>query len=188
MKWLFSLTLAFLVFHGHAQENVNPFNVQVSVTSFEGRFHIQASYAIPMNICSAFAFITDYEGAKNIPEILEARIISRAGNKVRVYRVIEEQALYFPIEMRSVMEYVETPYRGLTFEQISGDMKSYKGGWRLTSDKGKTDFKYEAWVEPDSIIPSAVIEYFMKNSTRRGFELMAQRASQHKTVQTLVCK
>jgi Polyketide cyclase / dehydrase and lipid transport len=188
MKWIFSLTLTLLISHGYAQENSNPFDVQVSVAQIEGRFQIQASYSIPMNICNAFAFITDYEGAKNIPGILEAKIISRAGNKVRVYRVIEEQALYFPIEMKSVMEYIETPYRGLSFEQISGDMKSYKGSWRLTSDKGKTDFKYEAWVEPDSIIPSAVIEYFMKNSSRGRFELMAQRASQHKAVEKLACK
>ena len=119
---------------------------------------------------------------------MEAKIISRAGNKVRVYRVIEEQALFFPIEMRSVTEYIETPNKTLVFEQISGDMKSYKGNWRLTSDKGKTSFKYDAWMEPDSVIPSAVIEYFMKNSTRGRFELMAQRAFQYKTIEALACK
>ena len=95
MKWIFPLFLVLLISQTHAQENSNPFDVQVSVTPIEGRFHIQASYAIPMNICNAFAFITDYEEIKNIPGILEAKIISRAGNKVRVYRVIEEQALYF---------------------------------------------------------------------------------------------
>lgn len=141
-----------------------------------------------MNICNAFAFITDYEGVKNIPGILEAKIISRVGNKVRVYRVIEEQALFFPIEMRSVTEYIETPNKSLVFEQISGDMKSYKGNWRLTLDKGKTSFKYDAWMEPDSVIPSAMIEHFMKNSTRGRFESMAQRASQYKNVEALTCK
>ena len=188
MKWLSPLFLVLLISQSHAQENANPFDVQVSVTPIEGRFHIQASYAIPMNICNAFAFITDYEGVKNVPGILKVKIISREGNKVRVYRVIEEQALYFPIEMKSVMEFIETPYRGLTFEQISGDMKSYKGNWRLMSDKGKTSFKYDAWMEPDSVIPSAVIEYFMKNSTRGRFELMAQRAFQYKTIEALACK
>jgi hypothetical protein len=188
MKWIFTLILVLLISQGHAQEHVNPFDVQVSVTQADGRFHIQASYTIPINICTAFAFITDYEGAKNVPGILEVKIISRAGNKVRVYRVIEEQALFFPIEMRSVTEYTETPNRALTFEQISGDMKSYKGGWKLTSDKGKTSFKYDALMEPDSIIPSAVIEHFVKSSTRGRFELMAQRASQYKTVEALTCK
>ena len=80
------------------------------------------------------------------------------------------------------------PNRLLTFEQISGDTKLHKGSWRLTSDKGKTNFKYEALVEPDSFIPSAVIEYFMKNSIRGRFELMAQRASQNKAVEALACK
>jgi hypothetical protein len=188
MKWIFSLMLVFLISQSHSQENANPFEVQVSVTPIEGRFHVQASYSAPIDICNAFSFITAYEGAKNIPGILESKVISRIGNKVRVYRVIEEHVLFFPIEMKSVMEYIETPYRGLTFEQISGDMKSYRGSWRLTSDKANTSFKYEAWVEPDSFIPSAVIEYFMKNSIRGRFELMAQRASQHRAVQMLACK
>ena len=119
MKWLSPLFLVLLISQSHAQENSNPFDVQVSVAQIEGRFHIQASYAIPMNICNAFAFITDYEGVKNVPGILKVKIISREGNKVRVYRVIEEQTLFFPIEMKSVMEFIETPYRGLNFEQIS---------------------------------------------------------------------
>lgn len=186
MKWIFPLTLILLMFQSHAQENA--LDVQVSVTPIEGRFHIQASYVIPINICSAFAFITDYEGAKNTPGVLEAKIISRVGNKVRVYRVVEEQALFFPIEMKSVTEFIETPNGSLAFEQISGDMKSYKGNWRLTSDKVKTTFKYEAWVEPSSAIPSAVIEYFMKNSTRERFESMAQRASKYKAGDMLACK
>jgi len=188
MKWIIALTVVLLVSQSHAQESSNPFDVQVSVTAVEGRFHIQASYAIPINICNAFAFITDYEGAKNIPGILEAKILSRVGNKVWVYRVIEEQTLYFPIAMKSVTEFIETPNRSLAFEQISGDMKSYMGSWRLVSDKAKTGFKYEAWVEPGSIIPSAVMEYFLKNSARGRFEMMAQRASQNKTIDTQACK
>lgn len=188
MKWIFPLALVLLISQSHAQENANPFDVQVSVSPIEGRFQIQASYVVPINICNAFSFITAYEGAKNIPGILESKVISRVGNKVRVYRVIEESVLFFPIEMKSTVEYTETPNRLLAFEQISGDTKFYKGSWRLLSDKGKTSFKYEALVEPDSFIPSAVIEYFMKNSIRGRFELMAQRAAQHKSPESLVCK
>ena len=188
MKWIFPLTLVLFLSQGHAQENANPFDVQVNVSAIEGRFHIQASYSVPIDICNAFSFITAYEGAKNIPGILESKVISRTGNKVRVYRVIEESVLFFPVEMKSTVKYTETPNRLLTFEQISGDTKFYKGSWRLTSDKVNTSFKYEATVEPDSLIPSAVIEYFMKNSIRGRFELMAQRASQYRAVQTMACK
>jgi hypothetical protein len=90
--------------------------------------------------------------------------------------------------MKSIVEYTETPNRLLTFEQISGDTKFYKGSWRLTSDKANTSFKYEALVEPNSLIPSAVIEYFMRNSIRGRFELMAQRATQHKAPEGIACK
>ena len=86
------------------------------------------------------------------------------------------------------MEYTEVPNRLLNFEQISGDTKFYKGSWKLTTDKDKTFFKYEALVEPNSLIPSAVIEYFMKNSIRGRFELMARRASQYRVTEMLACK
>lgn len=188
MKIIFPLTLILLTSQAHTQENVNPFDVQVSVNPVDGRFQIQASYIVPINICSAFAFITDYEGMKSIPGILEVKVISKAGNKVRVQRVIEEQILFFPIEMKSIMEYTEIPNRLLNFEQISGDTKFYKGSWKLTPDKDKTFFKYEALVEPNSLIPSAVIEYFMKNSIRGRFELMARRANQYRVTEILACK
>jgi hypothetical protein len=173
---------------GHAQENANPFDVQVSVSSIQGSFQIQASYVVPINICNAFSFISAYEGAKNIPGILESKIISRAGNKVQVYRIIEENVLFFPIELKSTVEYTETPNRLITFEQINGDIKLYKGSWRLFPDKGKTSLNYEAWVELDTLIPSAVIEYFIKNSIRGRFEVMAQRAAQHRSPEGLACK
>jgi hypothetical protein len=188
MKWFSTLALAFFITQSFAQENPNPFDVRVNVTLSDSRFHAQANYSVPMNICSAYAFITDYEGSKNIPGIVEAKVISRAGNKVRVYRVIEEQILFFPIEMKSTVEYTELPYRSLTFEQISGDTKSYRGTWKLLEQKDKTVFKYDAQIEPNSIIPLAIIEYFIKNSMRERFESMAQRASEYKAIQAFACK
>ncbi|QWD74246.1 cyclase/dehydrase [Polynucleobacter sp. TSB-Sco08W16] len=188
MKLLLALALTFFISHGFAQENSIPIDVQVNVTPIDGRFHIQASYSLPTSICSAYAFITDYEGSKNIPGIVEAKVISRAGNKVRVYRVIEEQILFFSIEMKSTVEYTELPNKSLTFEQISGDTKSYKGTWKLTEEKDKIVFKYDSLLEPNSIVPTAIVEYFIKNNIRGRFESMAQRASQYKPPETLACK
>ncbi|MBU3622708.1 SRPBCC family protein [Polynucleobacter sp. AP-Latsch-80-C2] len=188
MKWFLTIALAFFISQSVAQENFNPFDVRVNVTLVDGRFHTQASYSVPMNICSAYAFITDYEGSKNIPGIIEARVISRVGNKVRVYRVIEEQILFFPIEMKSTVEYIELANKSLAFEQISGDNRSYKGTWKLLEEKDKTVFKYDAQIEPNSIVPSAIIEYFIKNSMRGRFEVMAQKASQFKSIEAIACK
>jgi hypothetical protein len=188
MKWLLFLTLAIPAFGGYAQVNVNPFDVQVGTRVIDGRIQIDASYTVPINICSAFAFITAYEDAKNIPGILESKVIARVGNKVRVYRVIEEQILFFPIELKSTIEYTEVPNRLVAFEQISGDTKFYKGSWKLLPDKDSTTFRYEALVEPHSLIPSSVTEYFMKNSLKERFELMAQKARETRASTPIACK
>ena len=188
MKWIFPLALVLFLSQGYAQESANPYDVQVSTRAIDGRIQIQASYTVPINICSAFAFITSYEGAKNIPGILESKVISRSGNKVRVYRAIEEQILFFPIELKSTIEYTEVPNRLVAFEQISGDTKFYKGSWRLFPDKDSTIFKYEALVEPHSLIPSSITEYFMKNGLRERFESMAQKAREHRASVAIACK
>ena len=187
MKWIVCLFLFISALHSHAQENANPYDVQVSVISEDGYFKIQASYAVPIDICAAYAFITDYEGAKSIPGIVESKVISRTRNKVRVQRLIREQILFFPVEMKSLMEYTETPNKLITFEQLSGDNKQYRGSWRLSEGKDKTLFRYEAIVEPHSIIPSLVIEYFVRNSIRSRFELMAKRAAQAKFTEYFAC-
>ena len=176
------------MFGANAQENKNIHDVQVSTKAIDSRIQIEASYAVPINICNAFAFITAYEGAKNIPGILESKVISRLGNKVRVYRVIEEQILFFTVELKSTIEYTESPNRLVTFEQISGDTKFYKGSWRLSPDKDSTIFKYEALVEPHSLIPSSVVEYFMRNSLKERFELMAQKALENRSSTAATCR
>jgi hypothetical protein len=188
MKQLLFLALFVAFSSVWAQENTNPYDVQVSSKGVNGRIHIEASYVVPINVCNAFAFITSYENAKNIPGILESKVISRAGNKVRVYRVIEEQILFFQIELKSTIEYTEEPNRLISFEQIGGDTKLYKGSWRLSPNKDSTVFKYDAIVEPHPLIPLGVIEYFMKNNLKERFEFMAQRARDHKVASTTSCK
>jgi len=105
MKWLVCLFLSASAIQIHAHENINPYDVHASVITEYGHFKIQASYEVAIDICSAYAFIADYEGAKNMPRILESKIISRTRNKVRVQRLIREQILFIPIEMKSLMEY-----------------------------------------------------------------------------------
>jgi len=188
MKWLCSLALMLLVSLSHAEENVNPFNVQVSVIPMNGRFQINASYVVPINICSAYSYITDYEGSKNIPGIIEVAVISRVGNKVRVRRVIEEDVLFFHVSMKSIVEYTETPNELVNFEQISGDAKFYKGAWRMTPNGNKTMVKYDGLVELDTAIPSAIVEYFMKNNMRSRLGSMALKASQQKVPEVGACK
>ena len=171
-----------------AQESSNAYDLKVAVTRAGDRFQVSASYEVPITICEAFAFITDYEGAKNLPGIVDSKVLSRSGNKVKVARLLEERILFIPFEMRSELEYVEIPNKALLFEQLSGDTKYYKGSWRLLSEKDFTTFKYDAQIEPNSLVPSAVIEFFIKNILRRQFESMAEVASLKKSVLPKTCR
>jgi hypothetical protein len=171
-----------------AQDASNPYDLKLTIARTGDRFQVSASYEVPMTVCEAFAFITDYEGATNFPGVVDSRILSRSGNKVKIVRLLEERILFIPIEMRSELEYVEFPNKALFFEQVSGDTKYYKGSWRLLPDKGFTTFKYDAQVEPNSLLPSTVIEFFIKNILRRQFEAMAEVALVKKSSFLKVCK
>jgi hypothetical protein len=90
--------------------------------------------------------------------------------------------------VRSELEYIEFPNKALFFEQISGDTKYYKGSWRLLPERDATTFKYDAQIEPNSLVPSAVIEFFIKNILRRQFESMAEMAALKKSVSIKPCR
>jgi hypothetical protein len=171
-----------------AQESSNPYDIKVAVTRLGDRIQVNASYEAPITPCEAFAFITDYEGAKNLPGIVDSKVLSRSGNKVKVARLLEERILFFSFEVRSELEYLEFPNKALMFEQLNGDTKYYKGSWRLFPEKNFTIFKYDAQVEPNSLVPSAVIEFFIKNGLRQQFESMAEMASLKRSASAKACR
>jgi hypothetical protein len=188
MKWILISILSVLSLQVAAQDSDNPFNVQINIKPTNGRFHINANYTVPIQPCNTYAFLTDYEASKNIAGVIDLKILSRSANKVRVSRTLEEDILFFHIQLKTVVEYTEVPYQLLSFEQVSGDAKYYKGTWRLVPDKDRTTVKYDAVVELDSIVPMAVIEYFMKNNLYERLESMAQKAAQYKPTTVLTCK
>ncbi|WP_415836154.1 SRPBCC family protein [Polynucleobacter antarcticus] len=171
-----------------AQDSKNPYVLEVDVSRVDKRIQVEASYRVPMSMCAAYGFLTDYEAAKNIPGILESKVISRAGNKVQVERLIQERILFIPIEIRSVVEYSENLNQSLDFYQISGNTKYYKGTWRLTNQGNMILFKYQSVFEPNSLMPNLVIEYFIENSIYRRFERMAENAYLYGQSQLLTCK
>jgi len=181
----------FLLFAGAislAQDNGDPYDLQVSALRSNDRFNIKVSFIAPISMCEAFAYLTDYEGAKNIPGIVESKVLRRDGNKITVERLIEERILFYPIQMRSTVEYTELPYLGLNFIQIKGDNKSYSGTWRLQATEKGVQMRYESIVDPSSVIPSGIIEYFIQNNIRRRFEIMVERMDRNRDLLSLACR
>ena len=155
-----------------------PFDLKVSVDRVGATFQVHASYVVPVNECQAYAFLTDYEAAKNIPGISESRIINRNANKVQVERVAEERVLFIPIYLRSLLEFSEVSNSRLEFVQLEGHAKSYKGNWVIEPDRAGTRFIHQASFELDTSIPLFIIQYFLENSATKRFEIMAERVAQ----------
>jgi hypothetical protein len=136
------------------------YKIKVDVSQQGSVFHTQASFYLPLSVCQSYRYLTDYDAATNMERLLQERI------------------LFFPIKMRMVLDVTELPNQGTDFVQISGEAKSYKGAWRLAPEGTGTVFQYRTESEPDSFLPQAVIEYFIKNRLNSSFEAMAKAGAQ----------
>lgn len=67
MKQLFYFFLIALCSIALAQESSSAYDLKVAVTRAGDRFQVSAGCEVSITLCEAFAFITDYEGAKNLP-------------------------------------------------------------------------------------------------------------------------
>jgi hypothetical protein len=164
------------------------YDLQVLVEKSGAGFKVQASYIAPVSQCEAYTFLTDYEDIKATPGLVESKVRKRSGNKVTVERLIEEQVLLFPIQLRSEVEYTELPNQGLNFIQTKGDHKAYSGTWRLQANEKGVLVRYVSTILPDSVIPAGVIEYFMKNNIRKSFEKIAEGMERSRDTLSLACR
>ena len=172
----------------YASPELAPYDLQVFVEKVGAVFKVKASYIAPVSQCEAYTFLTDYEDVKTTPGIVESKVRRRNGNKVTVERFIEERVLLFPIQLRYEVEFTELPNQGLNFIQIKGDNKAYSGTWRLHSNEKGVLVRYASIIEPDSVIPNGIIEYFMRNNIRKGFEMMAEGMERSRDTLSLACR
>lgn len=156
------------------------FQIKINVVRQDSGFHTQASFFLPLNHCQSYRYLTDYDAATMIPGVVASTSTRLDARRVRVERLLQERILLFPIKMHMVLEVTELPNQGTDFVQISGQAKSYKGSWRLEPDVHGTWFRYRTESVPDSVMPKAVVEYFIKNRLRSSFEATAKAGSERR--------
>ena len=157
------------------------FGIAVDVVEQEGWYKTNASFSLPLRLCQAYRYITDYDAAQKIPGVIASASIRLDNGKVRIERALQERILFFPVNFRMVLEMTEWPNKGTDFVQISGEAKSYKGSWRLEEQGGATVFRYKAESQPDAIWPKAVIQYFIRNRLTSSFESMAAAGLEYRS-------
>lgn len=154
------------------------YKIKVEVTRQGPVFYTQASFYLPLSVCQSYRYLTDYDAATRIPGVVASTTTRIDTRKARVERLLQEQILFFPVKIRMVLEMTELPNQGTDFVQISGETKSYKGAWRLESEGSGTVFKYRTESEPDSFLPTPVVEHFIKNRLNSSFEAMAKAGAE----------
>jgi len=156
----------------------DPYKLQVEVKQQGNTFNTQASFKLPLTPCQAWNYIVDYDAAIQIPGVVSSKTTRMGPVKTRVERSLRETFLFFPIRMRTVIEFTETAGKGTDFVQVEGEAKSHRGSWRLEPSTEGTVFRYQATSEPDSSIPMPVIRYFLDKRLRSSFAAMAQAGAQ----------
>jgi len=149
------------------------YKITVDVVEQEGVYKTNASFSLPLRLCQAYRYITDYDAAKNIPGVVSSTSTRLDTGRVRIERLLQERILFFPLSFRMVLEVTELPNKGTDFVQTAGEAKSYKGSWRLEEVTDATVFRYLTESQPDSIWPKAIVQYFIKNRLVSSFEAMA---------------
>lgn len=170
-----------------ASSDAEEFKVKVSVVRVDDQFNIDATYQTPLNSCQAYRYLTDYEAAKNVPGVVESKATRLSPNKVLVERSADETILLFRVRLSSQIEYIEHPYSGTDFHQIKGDSKVFKGKWSTRSNDEGTLFHYQGVVVLETVFPMFIVEYFIKNSIRDRFAVMARMAKERKDLPVAHC-
>ena len=164
-----------------AQGKPEDYDLKVNVIRQGEVFKTEASFRLPLTLCQAYRFITDYDAATTIPGVVESKTMRLDKDHARVERLLRERFLFFPIDMPMVLIFTERPSVGTDFVQISGQAKSYQGSWRLAAEGASTFFIYQTQSVPDSSMPAVVVEYFIKNRLNKSFEAIVNSGAARAT-------
>ena len=163
------------------------YQVQFNIDRHERQLHTTASFRVPLPVCEAYRYLTDYDAARKVTGVLDSRTTRLGGPRVRVERWAEERVLFFTVKLHSVVDYLEQPYHGTEFHQVSGDAKEFHGRWRLEPDGDGTWFRFEGVMEPDSAFPMAVVQHFVQHKMRDRFAEMARNGARRKGLEVPAC-
>lgn len=161
--------------------------LQVEVSRAGSQYNFSASIDTSLTKCAAYQYLTDYEGAKSLPGVIESVAVRQSANKVRVERTADEQVLFFHVRLHSVMEYTENPSGSLSFTQLRGDSKAFQGSWTIEPNAQGSTLKFRGSWEPDSLIPLFIIDHFAKNGLLEQFGAIGEFAEKRKNLLSTHC-
>ena len=149
---------------------------------------ISASFELPLSQCDAYRYLTDNSNQHALSGVVYSNTKRISINKVQIDRRVEEEVLFIPIHLDSLIEVTELPFKGTDFVQISGSAKSYKGSWRLEPKGDNTLFVFSGITDPGTMMPGFLVEHYINKNLRRNFEEIAKLGLNRKDSIVEACK
>lgn len=155
--------------------------LQVEVRREGDLYTFSARFNTTLTKCAAYRYLTDYQSDKDMPGVIESRAQRESANQVKVERIVDERILLFDVRLHSVMEYTERPFDGISFTQLAGDSKSFRGSWTILPNRQGSTLSFTGLWEPDTVIPLFIIDHFAESGLAdkfRAIALLAEKRAQ----------
>ena len=178
MRILFFLLSILVCNAGWADERFP--GLQVDVKRKGDVYFFTASFDTSLSKCAAYHYLTDYKAAKDLPGVIKSSFQRESADHVKVDRTAYQRVLFFRVRIHSVMEYTEKPFGSLSFMQLSGDSKMFRGDWEIEPNPQGSTLKFSGTWEPDTLIPNFVIDHFAENGLVDKFSAIARLAEKRK--------
>ena len=154
--------------------------LQVSATRTGDIYFFTARFDTTLSQCAAYRYLTDYQAAKELPGVIKSSFQRESADHVKVDRIASERILFFHVRIHSVMEYTERPFAGLSFTQLSGDSRMFRGDWEIEPGRQGSTLRFTGTWEPDTLIPNFIIDHFAENGLIDKFSAVARLAEKLK--------
>jgi Polyketide cyclase / dehydrase and lipid transport len=148
-------------------------DAEVQVEADAGVIRVSAQIATSVDRKTAWGVLSDYNHwAEFIPDMIVSRIVSQPGEPL----LLEQRGTIpclsaFPLVVIAQVE--ETPYTGLRFRGVAGNIKALAGEWRIQG-KHHVRLIYHSTVEPGFPLPTQVSIELFRNDARIKLEALAQ--------------
>jgi hypothetical protein len=142
--------------------------VGVQITGQEIRS--RATMFVPASQQRVWDVVTDYERAPQFTQDLEeSKILSRAGNRLRVFQKNRFRLGPFSFPVETVRDIRLTAPVRFESRLVEGSMKEYDAVTELVPEAGGTRIVYRSRAIPDSILAGFATESVVKRETEEHF-------------------
>jgi uncharacterized protein YndB with AHSA1/START domain len=115
--------------------------------------------------------LTDFEHLPRfISNITSSKIVSRAGNTVRVAQSGKTSLGPLTFEFQSEREMTLSPFTGFESRMVSGNLKRYNGTTQIESVEGGTKLRFHSESIPETVIPLGLARSLIEAETREHYQ------------------